>query len=152
MASESRIRQTVLALMGLFSSSCARRARSVVDCRLSGLPVLATRSQAMETMMALSRGGKHRFAAPSRSVFEGKLAVGPALPPAADAIGMEVEAGGHFDVGKQRLVLQQQDQLRSLSQMRSRRARRHQPSCFADELVGKSRAIVGYGSRHVTPL
>src|SRR5262249_12616374 len=35
-------------------------ARSVVDCRLSGLPVLATTSQRMDTTMALSRGGKDR--------------------------------------------------------------------------------------------
>ena len=58
MASASRISQTVVRLMGLPSSSCARLARSVVDCRLSGLPVRATTSQAMDTTTALSRGEK----------------------------------------------------------------------------------------------
>jgi hypothetical protein len=54
----------------------------------------------METTMALSRGGKDRLAATSGSVFEGKLATRPALPPAADAIGVKVEAGSGFDIGK----------------------------------------------------
>src|SRR4051795_1882871 len=87
MASPSRIRQTVLRLMGLFNSSRARLARSVVDWRLKGFPVRATTSQAMDTIRALSRGGKDRLAATSGIVLEGKLAVGPALPPTADAIG-----------------------------------------------------------------
>lgn len=55
MASSSRIRQTVLRLIGLFSSTWARSARSEVDWRLSGSPVRWTISQAMETTTALSR-------------------------------------------------------------------------------------------------
>ena len=71
MASASRISQTVVRLMGLFSSSRARLARSVVDCRLRGLPVRATTSQAMETTTALSRGGKDGLAASPRVVLRG---------------------------------------------------------------------------------
>src|SRR3954454_7513100 len=115
MASSSRMRQTVVRPMGLFSSSAARLAKSVVDCRRKGLPVRATTSQAMDATMALSRGGKGRLAASPRSVFEGKLALGPALPPTADAVGMKVESGSDFDMGKRGMFVQKQDQLRPLS-------------------------------------
>src|SRR3954452_13114956 len=91
MASSSRIRQTVLRLMGLFSSSRTRLARSVVDWRLNGFPVRATTSQAIEATTALSRGGRDRLAAPARIVLEGKLTSGPALPPTADGIGMKIK-------------------------------------------------------------
>src|SRR5262249_62294715 len=99
MASSSRIRQTVLRLMGLFSSSRARLARSVVDWRLNGLPVLATTSQAMDTRTALSWGGKDRLAATSGIVLKGQLTTSPALPPTANAIGVKVELSSGFDVG-----------------------------------------------------
>ena len=68
MASSSRIRQTVLGLIGLFGSPWARLARPLVDWRLGGLPVLATTSQAMDTTIALSRG-KDGLAASSGSVL-----------------------------------------------------------------------------------
>src|SRR5437764_3156220 len=100
MASSSRMRHTVVRPMGLFSSSAARLARSVVDCRLNGLPVRATTSQAMEAIIALSRGGKDGLAASSGSVLESKVALSPALPPTADAIGVKVESGSDFDIGK----------------------------------------------------
>src|SRR5947208_8256892 len=107
MASSARMRQTVLRLMGLFSSARARLARSVVDWRLSGLPVRATTSQAMDTTIALSRGGKDGLAAASRSVFEGKLPLGPALPPTADAIRVKVEPAGDFDIGNRGAIVQE---------------------------------------------
>src|ERR1700722_11208394 len=122
MASSSRMRQTALRLMGLSSSSCARLARSVVDWRLNGFPVRATTSQAMDTIMALSRGGKDRLAATSRVVLQSQAALGPALPPTADAIGVKVELRSSFDIGKRGLCVQKQDQTRSLSKMRGRRA------------------------------
>src|SRR5258708_11458789 len=99
MASSSRICQTVLRLMGLFSSSCARLARSVVDWRLNGFPVRATTSQAMEATIALSRGGKDRLAATAERVFESELACGPTLPPMPDGIGMkkDLRTGRHLE-------------------------------------------------------
>jgi hypothetical protein len=60
----------------------------------------------MDTIRALSRGGKDRLAATSGIVLEGKLAVGPALPPTADAIGVKVELNGGFDIGKRGLLVQ----------------------------------------------
>jgi hypothetical protein len=60
----------------------------------------------MEVTRALSRGGKDRLAASSGSIFEGKLAFSPALPPTADAIGVEVESGSDFDVGNRRALMQ----------------------------------------------
>src|SRR5260370_40652269 len=107
MASSSRMRQTEARLMGLFNSSCARLARSVVDWRLNGLPVRATTSQAMDTTTALSRGGKDGLAASPRGIFKSKLPLGPALPPEADGVRVKVEAGGRGRVGKRRAVKQQ---------------------------------------------
>src|SRR3954463_5666575 len=111
MACSSRIRQTVLRLMGLFSSSWTRLARSVVDWRLNGLPVRATTSQAMDTTTALSRGGKGGPAASPGSICKGKLPLGPALPPEADGVRVQVKARGRGRVGKRGAVVQQHDQL-----------------------------------------
>src|SRR3954453_1761510 len=101
-ASVSRISQTVVRLMGLFSSSRARLVRSVVDCRLSGLPVRATTSQAMETTMALSRGGKDRLAATSGIVLEAQLATGPTFSPQSDGVGVKIDRSSGLDLGKRR--------------------------------------------------
>src|SRR5215211_1880830 len=150
MASASRISQTVVRPIGLFSSSRARLARSVVDWRLSGLPVRATTSQAMEATTALSRGGKDGLSASSGGIFEGKIALRPALPPAADAVGVEVEAGGGFDVGDGRMLVQEQGHPRPLPEVRRRRASRDQPPGLGEELIGETRAIVRRRSGHVT--
>jgi hypothetical protein len=117
-----------------------------------GFPVRATTSQAMEATMALSRGGKGGLAASPGGVFEGKIPSGPALPPAADAVGVEVQPGGEIDVGDQRVLVQEQHQLRPLPQMRGRCARRDQPPGFAEELSGENRAIVRRRSGHVIAL
>src|SRR4051794_5520884 len=108
MASSSRMRQTVLRLMGLPSSSCARLARSVVDWRLSGFPVWATTSQAMEVTSARSRGGKDRLAAASRVILEGKVTRSPALSPQSDGVGVEVKACCGLHVGKCGELVEQQ--------------------------------------------
>src|SRR4051794_41981597 len=94
MASSSRIRQTVLRLIGLFSSSRTRWARSVVDWRLNGFPVRATTSQAIEATTALSRGGKDRLGAPGGGALEGETTCGPALPPTAGGTWLEDQEGG----------------------------------------------------------
>src|SRR5947209_1399608 len=150
MASSSRMRQTVVRPMGLFSSSAARLAKSVVDCRLNGLPVRATTSQAMDATMALSRGGKGRLAASPGSVLEGKLALGPALPPTADAVGMEVESASDFDMGKRGMFVEKQDQVRPLPKVRPGRARGRESSSLGEERIGKARAIAWCRSRHET--
>src|SRR3954452_11249131 len=100
MASSSRMRQTVLRLMGLFSSSWTRLVRSGVDWRLNGVPVRATTSQAIDVTTALSRGGKDRLAAPAGIVLEGKVASGPALPPTADGTGMKIKTSRGSHVGE----------------------------------------------------
>src|SRR5436309_1167652 len=117
MASASRISQTVVRPIGLSSSSRARLVRSVVDWRLSGLPVRATTSQAVDTTTALSRGGKGGLAASSGGVFEGKLSLRPAPAPKADGVGMQVDAGGCGRVGKRGLFVQEQDQVGALAEM-----------------------------------
>src|SRR3954465_6984175 len=134
MASSSRIRQTVLRLMGLFSSSRARPARSVVDWRLNGSPVRATTSQAIEATTALSRGGKDRLTATAGIVLEGELTSGPALPPAADGIGMEVETSGGSHVGERWGFVEEQDQSCTLPQMRRRGSSVEEASSLGEEL------------------
>src|SRR6516164_8291859 len=116
MASSSRIRQTVLRPMGLFSSPRTRSARSVVDCRLKGFPVRATTSQAIEATMARSRGGKDRLAAPAGVVLEREPARGPAPAPPADGIGMQVETSGGRRIGERRVLVEEQDQVGALPQ------------------------------------
>src|SRR3954464_6450871 len=114
MASSSRIPQTVLRLMGLFSSSRTRLARSVVDWRLNGSPVRATTSQAIDATTALSRGGKVRLSAPPRIVLEGQLAGGPTLSPTADGAGMKIEMGSGSHVGERGGLVKEQDQAGTL--------------------------------------
>jgi hypothetical protein len=95
----------------------------------------------MDARMALSRGGKDGLAASSGSVFEGKLALGPALPPAADAVRVKVEPASDFDVGKRGTFVQEQDQLRSLSEVRCRRASRLEASGLGEKFLGETRAV-----------
>src|SRR3954451_2380567 len=117
MASSSRMRQTVLRLMGLFSSSRARWARSVVDWRLNGFPVRATTSQAIDETTARSRGGKDRLGSTARVVLEGVLTSGPALPPTADGAGMEIETSGGSHIGDGGEFVEEQDQACSLPEV-----------------------------------
>src|SRR5438067_1887257 len=126
MASSSRMRQTVVRPIGLPSSCAARLARSVLDWRLNGLPVRATTSQAMEAIIALSRGGKDGLAASSGSVFKGKIAFTPASPPEADGVRVKVEASSGRRVGKRGALLEQQDQVGALAEMGRRRARQEE--------------------------
>src|SRR3954447_8737151 len=135
MASSSRIRQTVLRLMGLFSSSRTRLARSVVDWRLNGFPVRATTSQAIDATTALSRGGKDRLAAPARIVLEGELSSGPALPPTADGAGKKIEAGRGSHVGKRGAFVKEQDQACTLPEVRCCGSSVDEASCFGEELI-----------------
>jgi len=136
--------------MGLFNSSAARLARSVVDWRLKGFPVRATTSQAIEATTALSRGGKEGLAASSRSIFEGKLALSPALPPTADAIGMKVESGSDFDIGCRGMFVQKQHQVGSLSKVRRRRTSSCESSSLGEELIGEGRTVAWRWSGHKT--
>jgi hypothetical protein len=127
--------------MGLFNSSAARLARSEVDWRLRGLPVRATTSHAMEATMALSRGGKGRLAASPFGVLEGEVAAGPSLPPAANAVGVEVESSTGGDVGDGRMLVEEQDQQGTLTQMRGSRAGVGQASSLGDEVLWKTRLV-----------
>src|SRR3954454_1396203 len=117
MACSSRMRQTVLRLMGLFSSSWTRLARSVVDWRLNGSPVRATTSRAIEVTTARSRGGKDRLAAPARIVLEGQLTCGPALAPPADGTGMKIKTSRGSHVGKRGGFVKEQDQACALAEV-----------------------------------
>src|SRR4051812_50101008 len=110
MASSSRMRQTVLRLMGLFSSSWTRLARSVVDWRLNGSPVRATTSQAIDVTTARSRGGKDRLAAPARIVLDGKMTCGPAVPPTAEGTGGKIKAGRGSPRGKAGAIVEEENQ------------------------------------------
>jgi len=54
---------------------------------------------------------------------------------------MEVESGGDCDIGKRGLLVQQQDELGSLSQVRRCRARGRKSSGLGEELVRESGPI-----------
>src|SRR5947209_10249330 len=150
MASSSRMRQTVLRLMGLFSSSCARLARSVVDWRLNGFPVLATTSQAMEARIALSRGGKGRLTATPGVILKGKLPPGPALPPQPDGVGVKIDPSSGCHVGKRGCFMQEQDQTGALAEVKGGGAGLHQTPGLCQKLSGEDGAVARRGSRHQT--
>ena len=65
---------------------------------------------------------------------------------------MQVEPGTGFDVGKRGMIVQEQDQTRSLSEVRCRRASSHEPSRLGEKFFGETRAIVWQWSRHETAL
>jgi hypothetical protein len=150
MASSSRMRQTVLRLIGLPNSSRARFARSVVDWRLSGLPVLATTSQAMEATTALSRGGKGGLAAASRVVLEGEPPSGPALPPEPEGVGVEIDPGGGSGIGKRGGRMEEQDQSGALAEVRRGGPGEYQASGLGQEILGEDGAMTRQRSRHQT--
>ena len=110
MASSSRISQTVVRLMGLFNSS--RGASGEVGGGLAAQGVAGAGDHVAGDGGddGPVKGGKGGLAASPGGVFEGKVALGPALPPAADAVGVEVEPGGEIDVGERRVLVQEQDQ------------------------------------------
>src|SRR5262249_22378368 len=150
MASSSRIRQTVLRLMGLFSSARARWARSVVDWRLRGFPVRATTSQAIDVIMALSRGGKDRLTAPARVVLESEPAFGPASAPTADGVGVEIEMSGGCRGGKGGGVVEGADQTSALPEGWHRRASEEGAPGLGEELIRKGRVMKRRRARHGT--
>jgi hypothetical protein len=61
---------------------------------------------------------------------------------------MEPDSGSGSRVRERGGILQEQDESRALAEMRRRRARRHEPSGFGEELVGEGRAITRGRPRH----
>src|SRR5262249_24111333 len=117
MASVSRIRHTVLRLIGVPSTVWTRAVTSARDCRLSGCWVSATSSQATALTSAWSRGGKSRLGAPSRPVVQGKGPHGPRVAAAAHRTRMRLDPLCRLAVGHQRLLRQEQDQGGPLSHL-----------------------------------
>src|SRR5262249_56359738 len=107
----------------------------------SGWAVGAARSEEMEATIGRSRGGKGWLAPSPRSVFENKLPLGPTLPPTPDAVGVKAEASRDLDIGKRRILVQKQDQARSLSKVRLGRARGRESPSLGEELGGKARVV-----------
>ena len=91
--------------------------RSASDCRLRGNRVLATTSQAIALMTASSWGGKFGLAAPPRLVLEREISLGPSLPPKPDGIGVESDAGRGLGIGQERLVVKEEGQFGSLTEL-----------------------------------
>src|SRR5262249_21502988 len=71
---------------------------------------------------------------------------GPARPPEADRVGMKVETGSGLDVGEGRLVVQQQDQFGTLTQVRRGSAVGRQQPSLDDELGGEARLVMRAGA------
>jgi hypothetical protein len=71
-------------------------------------------------------------------IFEVEEAIGPALPPEADGVGVEADFSGGCDVGESGLLVQEDDQTRPLEQVsRSGAPTRQQPS-LDEELHGET--------------
>ena len=104
----------------------------------------------MDTTIALSRGGKDGLAASSGSVFKGKSAFGPALSPAADAVGMKSEPSPSLHVGNRGVFVQEYHQACSLLQVSCGCASTDEASGFREELFGKTWAIAWRWAGHVT--
>src|SRR4029434_5695696 len=141
MASVSSIRHTVLRLIGVPSTVRTRAVTSARDCRLSGCWVSATSSQATALTRAWSRGGKHRLAAPSWLVVQGKVPRGPTVSPTAHRTRMELHPLCRLAVGHQRLLRQEQDQGGPLPQLV-----RHSP------LTGKRCSLLQECRRELRPV
>src|SRR5262245_26025433 len=110
MASVSRIRHTVLRLIGVPSTVRTRAVTSARDWRLRGCLVSATGSQATALSRSWSRGGKCRLAAPARLVVQGTVPHGPPVSPPAHRTRMELHPLRRLAVGHPRLLRQEQDQ------------------------------------------
>jgi hypothetical protein len=104
----------------------------------------------MDTRTALSRGGKDRLAATSGIVLKGQLTTSPALPPTANAIGVKVELSSGFDVGDRGIFVQQQNQLRSLAQVRGPGACLCASAGLGEKLLWEAGTIMRQWSRHAT--
>jgi len=71
-------------------------------------------------MVARSRGGKGGLAPPAGLILEVEEAVGPALTPVADGVGVKTDLQGGSDIGDVGLLVQKDNQTRPLEQMRRR--------------------------------
>jgi hypothetical protein len=71
------------------------------------------------------------------------MSFGPALAPAADAVGVQVESLPECDIGDRRVLVEEYNQQRPLPQMRGGGARRDQPPGLGEELVREAGAVVG---------
>src|SRR5262249_45426615 len=80
-ASQSRMRQTVLGLTDRPKAAAARSAKSEVDRRLSGNLVWLTASQATALTTARSRGGKSGLATSASLIGQGEVTACPAVSP-----------------------------------------------------------------------
>src|SRR5512135_470238 len=149
-ASPSRIRQTVLRLIGFPRAEWARVVRSSNDWRLRGNFVSATVSQAIALTMASSRGGKIGRAAPSRSILQSEVAFGPAFPPETDGVGMQLHAARRRGIREEWMLMQQEDQAGSLSELEPDRASAQNDLGLSQEIRRKVRAEEWLRTRHGT--
>src|SRR5438093_4135643 len=111
MASASKIRHTVLRLIGLPRACCTRAVTSASDCRLRGRLVSATNSQATALTRAWSSGGKNGLAASSRRICHGKIPRGPSLAPTSDLTPRQAHALACCLMSHVGSLVQQQGQL-----------------------------------------
>ena len=113
-ASVSKIRYTVRALIGLPRARRTRAVTSATDCRLRGCAVSATASQATALTKAWSSGGKSGLAAPPGGVRQRKITSRPGLARAADLVAREAHALAGLRVAAVRLLVQEQGVLTAL--------------------------------------
>src|SRR5206468_6128544 len=147
-ASASRMRQTVLGLMGWPRAVVARAAKSEVDKRLNGNLVWQTASQAIALTTAWSRGGKNGLAPPSFLLDQREPATCPTVPPEADGVGMQIHEQPGRDVGQLRGFVEQDGQSCPLVLGTRDRSPTDHTLTLRDEVSGKRRLIKRRGARH----
>ena len=151
-ASVSRIRQTVLGLIGRPKAEEARSARSDVESRLSGCLDWQTASHAIALTSARSQGGKSGLSSTARPIAQRKVTASPAVSPEADRIGVQFHRGPSRGVGDLRRLVKQEGQSSPLVlSVRGRPPADKDPTEFK-KLDWKRGTVLSGGARHgVTP-
>ena len=148
MASPSRMRHTLLRLIGLPSARQARSVTSASDWRLSGCLVWATNSHAAAFTKAWSSGGKMGLATPPGDIGHGEVPCGPAPPPSLDLPPRQADAPPGLFVCQVGVVVQQEHQLRALDGLVRGRAAPNRLAGLLQKAVREGRAARGGRSRH----
>ena len=148
MAEVSRIRRTVLRLIALPKASRAWLARSASDKRLRGSWLRYTASQATAWTTASSWGGKKGLTPPPSFVCQDKVSLGPALPPQSYRVGMELHLSGSSGVRQERLLVQEQDKVRTLPQLKRDGALTDQACRLLKECRWENGLVSRGGARH----
>jgi hypothetical protein len=135
MAASCNIRHTVLRLIRLPNVVCDRRTRSASDCLLKGSSVSAITSHAKAWINAWSRGEKGGLAPTPRQILDGKIAADPATSPTLYLARRKADGLGSILVRHVWLLVKEQHQAKTLSDLNRNRPPSHAVACILQEIV-----------------